>query len=139
MEFIFRKVLKVVFELLEAEPRLMVKGVVSMDVGLVWVCQRGEEDIDIRMKEEYEDSMGVFRGCGSVGIPIGFQAHLLSLQQTATCCCLWGSSPIDQIPVAMIPSLVTLYCFYFVLFFSFNKVRRRPHVVWTMDCGFEIR
>ena len=39
MEFIFREVSEVVFEFLEAEPRLTVKGVVGMDVRLVWVCR----------------------------------------------------------------------------------------------------
>ena len=39
MELIFGEVLEVIFEFLEAEPRLSAKGVVGMDVGLVWVCR----------------------------------------------------------------------------------------------------
>ena len=38
MEFVFREVSEVVFEFLKTEPRLTVKGMISMDVGLVWVC-----------------------------------------------------------------------------------------------------
>ena len=89
MELIFGEVSEVVFEFLEAEPRVWLAWMYGW-FGFVG----GEEDVDMRMKREYKDSMGVFRGCGSVGIPIGFQVHLLSLLQTATCCRLWGSSPI---------------------------------------------
>ena len=37
MEFVFRKVSKVILELLEAEPRFTGKSMISVDVGLVWV------------------------------------------------------------------------------------------------------
>ena len=41
MEFVFGEVSEIVLELLEMEPRLMVKGVVGMNVGLVWICWGG--------------------------------------------------------------------------------------------------
>ena len=41
MEFVFREVLEVVLEFLKTEPRLMVKGVIGVDIRLVWVCWGG--------------------------------------------------------------------------------------------------
>ena len=64
MEFIFREVLKVVFELLEAEPRLMAKSMISMDVRLVQVHRerrgcRHEDEEGKRMVGEGSEVVGV--------------------------------------------------------------------------------
>jgi len=47
--------------------------------------------------------------------------------------------PLDKISVSSTPFLVTCDSFYLVFFFSFDKVRRWFHEVWTMGFGFTIR
>ena len=45
---------------------------------------------------------------------------------------------LDKIVVFSAPFLVTCDHFYFIFFFSFDKVRRWFHEVWTMGFSFTI-
>ena len=48
------------------------------------------------------------------------------------------SLPLDEIAVSSAPFLVTCDSFYFIFFFSFDKVRRWFHEVRTMGFCFTI-
>ena len=49
------------------------------------------------------------------------------------------SFPFDKIPVSSAPCLVVRDRFYFVFFFTFDKVRRWFHKVGAMGLGLAIR
>ena len=69
MEFVFGKVLEVVLEFLKTEPRLMVEGVIGMDIRLVWICRGGGG----RRHEDEERVRGMMWKCSEIVGPLIFR------------------------------------------------------------------
>ncbi len=54
--------------------------------------------------------------------------------------CFWVPFPFDKVLKGSSPSSVLMIgdFLHFVFFFTFDKVRRRPRVVWSVCVGFAI-